>query len=150
MAGNADLNRSLAHELAVSIDVERLFGFDLRRRHLVVFHLLKAEMPAKIDHGKHAEQLEFIHSADDTNIQLAVVELRLRRDLHAPAISRRVCECCKNGWLKAGGGSVATVNFHRKRSKPQKLTGPKTAIPPVHADPLANRLCHPAPFRINS
>src|SRR6266567_769620 len=94
---NAELHRGLAHVLSIGIDIERISGFKSRSFGLCVLDLAKAEMPTEINRGKQTEEFERVHRAHYADVQFAVVEPRLRSDLHAAAVGWSVGEGGENG-----------------------------------------------------
>ena len=108
---HAKFHWSLADELAVGIDIERMLSFDLHARCLPIFNFFETEMAAKIDRGEQAEKFEYIHGANHAEIEFAVVELCLGSDFHSAAISGRVGDCGEDRWQEGGGISIAG-NLH--------------------------------------
>src|SRR4051812_22805654 len=97
-------------------------------------------MAAEVNGGKKTEQLEGIHAANYAEIELAVVELRMRSDLHASAIGGSVGYRDERGGLKRRGIRAVARNLQGKRSEAHELPGRAKCIPAVGTNPFGESI----------
>src|ERR1700722_7728365 len=85
---NSDCSPPAAHVLAICVDFKRSFGFHAEARGLKMVHFADAQVAAKIDCGKHAGELQRNNTTDKANGEMAIVDLRVRSNLHPVAVRR--------------------------------------------------------------
>src|SRR6266849_3553943 len=95
--------------------------FKAQLRSLEVIHLADGQMPPEVDCGKHAEEFEGIDAANHADVELAVIHLRVGRDLHPAAVSGSIGESRKDCRLVAASSPatsfVGRQDLHGKRGK---------------------------------
>src|ERR1700688_2851016 len=115
------LDWSLANEFAVGVHVEWGLGFHSHARGQKILDAVDRHVSAEIDSRKHAEQFEGVNASDHADIELAVIHSRMRRNLHAAAISGSVGESGQERGLTATGDQasrfVRRENLYLDRSK---------------------------------
>ena len=80
-----------------------MLGFNPHATDLKVFHFLNVQMTAAINSREHAEQFKRIETADDADIEQAIVHLGPGSNLHSAAIQRSVGECGQDRGPVAAG-----------------------------------------------
>src|SRR5258708_5317380 len=102
---NSDLDRSIADVLAIGIKRERTAGFQAEPPSTEAFDLFEPDVCAKKDGRQDRQKFELVHPPDQADVEHAVIELRLRRDLDAFAITVRIA--CGN--QQAGTADVKII-----------------------------------------
>src|SRR5690349_8278414 len=75
-----------------------MVGFYARMFSLKIVKLRNAQVFSEIDSREQAKQFELIDVGEDADIELSIVELCARRDLHAAAVVRSVGEGGDYSW----------------------------------------------------
>src|ERR1700683_2227709 len=120
-AVDAYLDWSTANVLAVGIDTERSSSLHAQVLCLEVLHFANVQVSAEVNRGKHRCKPEGIDAANHADIELAVIQLCVRRDLHAAAVSGSVGESRQDRGLVAacrpGTAFFRREDLHGKRSE---------------------------------
>ena len=87
LARNIKFDRSLANIFAVGIHIDGNIRLNADPVSLPIFDIFRKEMPPEIGSWKPAKQFELVHRAHHTQIQLPIIEFRLRSYLDTAAIS---------------------------------------------------------------
>src|ERR1700693_728147 len=134
-----DFYGRLADIFAVGINVERSPGFHSQALCLEVLHFLEAQVPSKIDCGKHPCEFEGIDAADKADVELAVIHLSAGSDLHAATITGSVGESCEYRGLVAARcpapSSVGGENLHRERGESKNCRSQRKRVTSMSAQP---------------
>src|SRR5271157_2197452 len=118
--GNGNLGGRFAHKFSVSVNLERSLGLHLDSLGPRVLHFGQEEMAPEVHRRKHAEQFKRAQLVDPADVELAIGEIRFRRDAHAVAIELRVGEGGEQGELFSFG-MILAIDLRQPHGKSREF-----------------------------